>query len=233
MSIGRSWRGSRCQAVCMHPDQTQAPTVRGADTAVRHKANQSSGLWLMVPCTLQCLALAALLRFRPEGPALSAWHEMRGQASPERRRPARAALSRTLPRDAWSAWGGAWWGDGGFVGDGGRAGCRAPGSGIDTNTNPDASITRNRTPRCRGEAKSWPYRPQGRRGLGSRDFIPGWWSWPDRPESQGGPARRVTVGRVQCQKSVALTPVRQPGLRCAFRRSETRRSAGADIAGDR
>jgi hypothetical protein len=84
------------------------------------------------------------------------------------RRPARAALSRTLPCDGWSAWGAACWGDGGFVGDGANAGCRGPGSGFDANPNPDTSITCNRTARCRGEAKSWPYRPKGRKG-----WVPG------------------------------------------------------------
>ena len=45
----------------------------------------------------------ALLRFRPVRPAPSAWHEMPGYASPSRRRPARAALSRIPPCFGWSA----------------------------------------------------------------------------------------------------------------------------------
>ncbi|MGV2341226.1 MAG UNVERIFIED_CONTAM: hypothetical protein LVR18_46965 [Planctomycetaceae bacterium] len=49
---------------------------------------------LKVPFALQCLALAAMLRFRPLRPALPAWHEMPGQASPERRRPARQLSER-------------------------------------------------------------------------------------------------------------------------------------------
>jgi hypothetical protein len=44
---------------------------------------------------------------------------------------------------------------------GSPVGCRGQGSGLDANPNPDRSITCNRTARCRGEAKSWPYRPKG------------------------------------------------------------------------
>jgi hypothetical protein len=47
---------------------------------------------------------------------------------------------------------------------GSPVGCREPGPGIDANPSPDASITCNRTARCRGEAKSWPYRPRGPSG---------------------------------------------------------------------
>ena len=44
-------------------------------------------------CVSGARALTAPLRFRPVRPAPSAWHEMPGYASPERRRPGRAALS--------------------------------------------------------------------------------------------------------------------------------------------
>jgi hypothetical protein len=42
-----------------------------------------------------------------------------------------------------------------------RVVCRGVRSGVDAHTNPGTSIGCNRTPRCRGEAKSWPYRPRG------------------------------------------------------------------------
>jgi hypothetical protein len=44
-------------------------------------------------------AFTALLRFRPVGPAPSAWHEMPGYASPGCRRPARAVLRIADPAD--------------------------------------------------------------------------------------------------------------------------------------
>jgi hypothetical protein len=70
-----------------------------------------------------------------------------------------------------------------------RVGCRGVRSGVDAHENRGTSIACNRTPRCRGEAKTWPYRPKGTIGPGSRDCIPGWWNWPYRPQSQG--RRRV------------------------------------------
>jgi hypothetical protein len=48
-----------------------------------------------------------------------------------------------------------------------RVGCRGVRSGVDAHTNPGTSIGCNRTPRCRGEAKSWPYRPRGTFAPGS------------------------------------------------------------------
>jgi hypothetical protein len=59
-------------------------------------------------------------------------------------------------------------------------------SGVDAHANPGTSITGNRTARWGGEAKSWPDRPKGTIGPESRDCIPGWWSWPYRPQSQSG-----------------------------------------------
>jgi hypothetical protein len=47
-----------------------------------------------------------------------------------------------------------------------RFGCRGLRPGIDANANPDTSITCKQTPRCRGAAKSWPYRPQSQGGVG-------------------------------------------------------------------
>jgi hypothetical protein len=73
-----------------------------------------------------------------------------------------------------------------------RVGCRGVRSGVDAHTNPGTSIGCNRTPRCRGEAKSWPYRPRGTFAPGSRDCIPGWWNWPYRPQSQGQRLRVCT-----------------------------------------
>ena len=66
-----------------------------------------------------------------------------------------------------------------------RVRCRCAGSGVDPHGNPGASIACNRTARSRGEAKSWPYRPNGTIGPVSWDCIPGWWSRPYRPQSQG------------------------------------------------
>jgi hypothetical protein len=73
-----------------------------------------------------------------------------------------------------------------------RVGCRGVRSGVDAHTNPGTSIGCNRMPRCRGKAKSWPYRPKGTIGPGSRDCIPGWWNWPYRPQSQGQRLRVCT-----------------------------------------
>ena len=41
-----------------------------------------------------------------------------------------------------------------------RVVCRCVRSGVDPHANPGTSIEGNRTARGRGEAKSWPYRPQ-------------------------------------------------------------------------
>jgi hypothetical protein len=96
MSIGRSWRGSRCHAVCNAPGPNSSPDREGGG---HRRSSQSQpikrfmaqgAMHLAMPCLPHgCVstsrALAAPLRFRPEGPALSAWHEMPGQASPRRR----------------------------------------------------------------------------------------------------------------------------------------------------
>ena len=83
-----------------------------------------------------------------------------------------------------------------------RVGCRGVRSGVDAHTNPGTSIGCNRTPRCRGEAKSWPYRPRGTFAPGSRDCIPGWWNWPYRPQSQG---QRCAFARILRQPSSKVT----------------------------
>jgi hypothetical protein len=130
-------------------------------------------------------AFAGPLRFRPVGPVPSAWHEMPGHASPDavalqgqflvRNRRERGGMREMLR-------------GGGMVGLGlPRAQCLPP---------------RRFRRRCECEpghvdrvqpvgavaiaaAKAWPYRPKGTVGLGPRDCIPGWWTWPYRPEFQG------------------------------------------------
>jgi hypothetical protein len=113
--------------------------------------------------------MGALLRFRPEGPALTAWHEMPGQASPEASSPCKGSSQQAPCRVMGGPRGGL---RGGAMVDllvpGSPVGCRGQGSGIDANPNPDRSITCNRTARSRGGAKSWPYRPKGR-----TSWVPG------------------------------------------------------------
>ena len=110
-------------------------------------------------CISGTRALAALLRFRPVRPARSAWHEMPGHAFARRRRPARAALGWTPPCDGWSAWG--------VAGRWSICGCRecvlvaaayVPAS-MRMRTRARRSQATERG-RWRGEAKSWPDRPQ-------------------------------------------------------------------------
>jgi hypothetical protein len=81
-------------------------------------------------------AIAAQLCFRPVRPVPSAWHEMPGSASPIRRRPARAVLSKTPPFDGRYAWRAAWRGDGGIVCRGARVGCCGLRFGIDAHAKP-------------------------------------------------------------------------------------------------
>ena len=113
-------------------------------------------------CVSTPLALAAPLRFRPEGPALSAWHEMPGQASPRR-----VALQGQFSAGPCRVMAG----PRGELRGGALAGLMVPsrafvaaahGPVSTANPNPDASITCNWTARCRGGVKRWPYRPKRR-----------------------------------------------------------------------
>jgi hypothetical protein len=58
-------------------------------------------------------------------------------------------------------------------------------SGVAADANPCVLIASNGGRRLRCEAKNWPYRPEGAFVPVSRDCIPGWWTWPYRPQSHG------------------------------------------------
>jgi hypothetical protein len=116
-------------------------------------------------CASGSCAFAARLRFRPVRPVPSAWHEMPGHGSPRVRRPAVAVLSRNLPCDGSYAW---------RTALRRRCGCE-----------PVRVDRKQRRAALRCEAKNWPYRPEGAFVPVSRDCIPGWWTWPYRPQSHG------------------------------------------------
>jgi hypothetical protein len=110
---------------------------------------------------------AALLRLRPVRPARSAWHEMPGWAfsgssvALQGQLSARTCRATGGTRGMLRAWAMVDW-----CAPGGRVGCRGISSGVGANASPGTGISCNRRARCRGGAKSWPYRPESQGGRG-------------------------------------------------------------------
>jgi hypothetical protein len=98
------------------------------------------------------------------------------------------------------------------------------GNNHESHPNPTAALHTELTPNTQRSAESCPYRAKVPRGVLTWHFMPGWWNWPYRPQTQNHtPPAHATPPATPTAPQPALTPHTQGSAEsCPYRAKVSR-----------